>query len=261
VRTPPHLLAGSSPYPYAIHEERERETERYPATPLPPDEHQRRAVRGSTARAFGVPPCPQHVDPALKHCSSVAATGQQQQQQQLGGMPLLLPCDYQPGDGDTTALQYPGCYGRRMCWALWQLGALAEQHPPSGAARAGPGALHGRSIDGTISHAAGMQSWIRDLIDLKTQISVLQNCVHAASQQPCTASQPLQGCRQCEPWTAAAAPIDPATAWPNGLLRQRAGYLRLLPHPVSRPGSSQIDRSSSRRKYTFMYIIVPESCL
>eukprot|EP01049_Picozoa_sp_SAG25_P024585 SAG25_NODE_11170_length_311_cov_1.933962_1_plen_33_part_10 len=30
---------------------------------------------------------------------------------------------------------------------------------------------HGRSIDGTISQAAGMQSWIRDLIDLKTQIS------------------------------------------------------------------------------------------
>eukprot|EP01049_Picozoa_sp_SAG25_P007176 SAG25_NODE_570_length_6860_cov_10.441799_12_plen_29_part_01 len=29
-----------------------------------------------------------------------------------------------------------------------------------------------------------MQSWIRDLIDLKTQISVLQNCMHAASQQP-----------------------------------------------------------------------------
>jgi hypothetical protein len=28
-----------------------------------------------------------------------------------------------------------------------------------------------------------MQSWIRDLIDLKTQISVLQNCMHAASQQ------------------------------------------------------------------------------
>eukprot|EP01047_Picozoa_sp_COSAG01_P028603 COSAG01_NODE_1928_length_8876_cov_12.801641_2_plen_63_part_00 len=27
-----------------------------------------------------------------------------------------------------------------------------------------------------------MQSWIRDLIDLKTQISVLQNCMHAASQ-------------------------------------------------------------------------------
>eukprot|EP01049_Picozoa_sp_SAG25_P006343 SAG25_NODE_473_length_7639_cov_9.447082_5_plen_185_part_00 len=124
---------------------RERETERYPATPLPPDEHQRRAVRGSTARAFGVPPCPQHVDPALKHCSSVGvvATGQQQQQQQPGGMPLLLPCDYRPGDGDTTALQYPGCYGRRMCWALWQLGALAEQLPPSGAARAGPGAPRG----------------------------------------------------------------------------------------------------------------------
>ena len=120
---------------------------------------------------------------------------------------------------------------------------------------------HGRSIDGTISQAAGMQSWIRDLIDLKTQISVLQNCMHAASQQPCTASQPLQGCRQCEPWTAAAGPIDPATAWPNGLLRQRAGYLRLLPHPVSRPGSSQIDRSSGPRKYTFMYIIVPESWL
>ena len=59
------------------------------------------------------------------------------------------------------------------------------------------------SIDGTISQAAGMQSWIRDLIDLKTQISVLQNCMHAASQQPCTASQPLQGCRQCEPWTGA----------------------------------------------------------
>ena len=39
---------------------------------------------------------------------------------------------------------------------------------------------HGRSIDGTISQAAGMQSWIRDLIDLKTQISVLQNCM----QQP-----------------------------------------------------------------------------
>jgi hypothetical protein len=46
-----------------------------------------------------------------------------------------------------------------------------------------------------------MQSWIRDLIDLKTQISVLQNCMHAASQQPCSASHPLQGCRQCEPWT------------------------------------------------------------
>ena len=59
-----------------------------------------------------------------------------------------------------------------------------------------------------------MQSWIRDLIDLKTQISVLQNCMHAASQQPCTASQPLQGCRQCEPWTGATAAIYPATAWP-----------------------------------------------
>ena len=44
----------------------------------------------------------------------------------------------------------------------------------------GGGAAHGRSIDGTISQAAGMQSWIRDLIDLKTQISVLQNCM----QQP-----------------------------------------------------------------------------
>eukprot|EP01047_Picozoa_sp_COSAG01_P026048 COSAG01_NODE_1664_length_9573_cov_31.637429_16_plen_86_part_01 len=33
------------------------------------------------------------------------------------------------------------------------------------------------TIDGTISQAAGMQSWIRDLIDLKTQISVLQNCM------------------------------------------------------------------------------------
>ena len=98
-----------------------------------------------------------------------------------------------------------------------------------------------------------MQSWIRDLIDLKTQISVLQNCMHAASQQPCTASQPLQGCRQCEPWTAAAAPIDPATAWPNGLLRQRAGYLRLLPHPVSRPGSSQIDRTSAPGPGTLLY--------
>eukprot|EP01047_Picozoa_sp_COSAG01_P012937 COSAG01_NODE_595_length_15066_cov_42.464154_6_plen_98_part_00 len=32
---------------------------------------------------------------------------------------------------------------------------------------------HGRSIGGTISQAAGMQSWIRDSIDLKTQISVL----------------------------------------------------------------------------------------
>eukprot|EP01047_Picozoa_sp_COSAG01_P058712 COSAG01_NODE_6952_length_3421_cov_8.050271_2_plen_186_part_00 len=84
-----------------------------------------------------MPPCPQHADPALKHCSSVAAaTGQQQQQQQPGGMPLLLPCDYRPSDGDTTALQHPGCYGRRMCWALWQLGALAEQHPPSGACQA-----------------------------------------------------------------------------------------------------------------------------
>ena len=75
----------------------------------------------------------------------------------------------------------------------------------------------------------------------------------AASQQPCSASQPLQGCRQCEPWTGGAGPIDPATAWPNGLLRQRPGYLRLLPHPVSRPGSSQIDRTGAPRKYTFLY--------
>jgi hypothetical protein len=27
------------------------------------------------------------------------------------------------------------------------------------------------------------------------------------------------------------------------------------------PGTSQIDRTSARRKYTFMYIIVPESWL
>eukprot|EP01049_Picozoa_sp_SAG25_P008801 SAG25_NODE_822_length_5182_cov_9.225324_2_plen_111_part_00 len=72
---------------------------------------------------------------------------------------------------------------------------------------------------------AGMQSWIRDLIDLKTQISVLQNCMHAASQQPCTASRPLQGCRQCEPWTGATAAIYPATAWPADRVRLRPGYL------------------------------------
>jgi hypothetical protein len=95
----------------------------------------------------------------------------------------------------------------------------------------------------THTHTAGMQSWIRDLIDLKTQISVLQNCMHAASQQPCTASQPLQGCRQCEPWTAAAAPIDPATAWPNGLLRQRAGYLRLLSYCRTRSAGQAAARS------------------
>ena len=47
----------------------------------------------------------------------------------------------------------------------------------------------------------------------------------AASQQPCTASQPLQGCRQCEPWTAATPPIDPATAWPADRVRLRPGYL------------------------------------
>jgi hypothetical protein len=92
-----------------------------------------------------------------------------------------------------------------------------------------------------------MQSWIRDLIDLKTQISVLQNCMHAASQQPCTASQPLQGCRQCEPWTAAAAAIYPATAWPNGLLRQRPGYLRLLPHAVSRPPAATAATAAAGR--------------
>jgi hypothetical protein len=40
-----------------------------------------------------------------------------------------------------------------------------------------------------------------------------------------------------------------------------AGYLRLLPHAVSRPGGSQTNCGSGRRKYTFMYIIVPESWL
>eukprot|EP01049_Picozoa_sp_SAG25_P011493 SAG25_NODE_1414_length_3085_cov_58.178165_1_plen_51_part_10 len=46
-------------------------------------------------------------------------------------------------------------------------GCAAGRHTVRAAARA-----HGRSIGGTISQAAGMQSWIRDLIDLKTQISV-----------------------------------------------------------------------------------------
>ena len=86
--------------------------------------------------------------------------------------------------------------------------------------------------------------------------------LHAeASQQPCSASQPLQGCRQCEPWTGAAAPIDPATAWPC----DRAQVLQWVPaeylRPVSRPGSSQIDRSAAPRPDTLLYIIVPESWL
>eukprot|EP01047_Picozoa_sp_COSAG01_P060946 COSAG01_NODE_7541_length_3158_cov_22.404707_1_plen_217_part_10 len=42
-----------------------------------------------------------------------------------------------------------------------------------------------QSMEQSARQPAGMQSWIRDLIDLKTQISVLQNCMHAASQQPC----------------------------------------------------------------------------
>jgi hypothetical protein len=47
------------------------------------------------------------------------------------------------------------------------------------------------------------------------------------------------------PWMGGTAPIDPGTAWPNGLLRHKPGYLRLLPHPVRRPGSSQIDSKFS----------------
>jgi hypothetical protein len=46
--------------------------------------------------------------------------------------------------------------------------------------------LHRQTISGSSSQAAGMQSWIRDLIDLKTQISVLQNCM----QQPASSHAP-----------------------------------------------------------------------
>ena len=123
------------------------------------------------------------------------------------------------------------------------------------------GRAHGRSIDGTISQAAGMQSWIRDLIDLKTQISVLQNCMQQPASSHAAPASHYRVADKSEPWTGGSAAIDPATAWPNGLLRQRPGYLRLLPHPVSRPGGSQTNCGSGRRKYTFLYIIVPESWL
>eukprot|EP01047_Picozoa_sp_COSAG01_P007528 COSAG01_NODE_287_length_19408_cov_231.791703_12_plen_108_part_00 len=106
-----------------------------------------------------------------------------------------------------------------------------------------------------------MQSWIRDLIDLKTQISVLQNCMHAASQQPCSASQPLQGCRQCEPWTAAAPDSDRAAAWPNGLLMVRLSGVYEYHQQTVRPGSSSIRIWSGCGLGTLLYIIVPESWL
>jgi hypothetical protein len=52
---------------------------------------------------------------------------------------------------------------------------------------------------------------------------------------------------------ASTGVIDPATAWPCGLLRALRGHLRQCAHPVSRPGSSQIDGSSARRPDTLLY--------
>jgi hypothetical protein len=54
--------------------------------------------------------------------------------------------------------------------------------PWAAAAGGGGGAAAtGRQYPAVVARQhAGMQSWIRDLIDLKTQISVLQNCM----QQP-----------------------------------------------------------------------------
>jgi hypothetical protein len=73
--------------------------------------------------------------------------------------------------GKKPAHRYEGrCHCRRGRGARHQ--QIAMGRPPP--------AAHGRSIesiDGTISQAAGMQSWIRDLIDLKTQISVCKVCI------------------------------------------------------------------------------------
>eukprot|EP01047_Picozoa_sp_COSAG01_P062286 COSAG01_NODE_7898_length_3001_cov_4.345968_5_plen_242_part_01 len=68
--------------------------------------------------------------------------------------------------------------GTTHCMVQYTHGEAAQVHCGSRCAAAVRFARparcgHGRSIDGTISQAAGMQSWIRDLIDLKTQISVL----------------------------------------------------------------------------------------
>jgi hypothetical protein len=76
-------------------------------------------------------------------------------------------------------------------------------------------------VSGSSSQAAGMQSWIRDLIDLKTQISVLQNCMQQPASSHAAPTSHYRVADKSEPWTGGAAAIYPATAWPCGLLRQR----------------------------------------
>jgi hypothetical protein len=74
----------------------------------------------------------------------------------------------------------------------------AARRPPPPPPRAG--AAHRQTISGSSSQAAGMQPWIRDLIDLKTQISALENCMQqpASSHAGRRAQVPVSaGCRVC----------------------------------------------------------------
>jgi hypothetical protein len=81
----------------------------------------------------------------------------------------------------------------------------------------------------------------------------------AASQQPCSASQPLQGCRQCEPWTAGARDSDRAAAWPNGLLmvpRYHGTRLRSLVVPsTNRSARQQLDQNLERPRSRHFYFV------
>jgi hypothetical protein len=97
-----------------------------------------------------------------------------------------------------------------------------------------------------------MQSWIRDLIDLKTQISVLQNCM----QQPASShAVPASHYRVADNVNSGRGALHiliellpfPLVCCAYDLdISSRA-------HPVSRPGSSSIRMWSAPRKYTFLY--------
>jgi hypothetical protein len=64
--------------------------------------------------------------------------------------------------------------------------------------------------------------------------------------------------RNLTPRTAAAGPIDPATAWPNGLRRQKPEVCRLLQPQTVWPGSAWIDRTSGRGPGDRFLLTIPE---